>query len=424
MRGYLPKVIYRRPPHLSIDFTDWATRHSSYLNRYGHILRQPEIRTRQDKLQRFLAAHSEVAAQTPLQIYCAFADSLPVIHAYRALCLTAGQYKQMASAKEPTRNKLVSWFSNFVSWQGATNAHSLSSVIEERRSQGAKGQTKWVSYFLPAPKRILAKGAYKKSLAACIAHEIAFGYWRGVRSRLHLDFPLPLDFTLSLHGGKQIALAVALYSWRAGDKIYLFTVEIPQILVLDLRIPQVSPNTHYFWFMDIPFNADEPDLEFFVLNKIDFVPFVKSVQVFADPDEIRRELVGLQARQQARYDADKQAYLHSAAPRAASGYRHPQAMADRLKGMTATITGFEERSQCRRHYRTRDFVGGNRLDAVQTGMAVVHTKVDPGKPGLLQFFDAVVRRQIVYSGPAQRLLIELTVQPVGSERAAVGNDCR
>ena len=53
--------------------------------------------------------------------------------------------------KEPARNKLVSWFSNFVSWQGATNAHSLSSVIEERRRQGAKGQTKWVSYFLPAP---------------------------------------------------------------------------------------------------------------------------------------------------------------------------------------------------------------------------------------------------------------------------------
>ena len=28
---------------------------------------------------------------------------------------------------------------------------ALVSVIEERRSQGAKGQTKWVSYFLPAP---------------------------------------------------------------------------------------------------------------------------------------------------------------------------------------------------------------------------------------------------------------------------------
>ena len=54
---------------------------------------------------------------------------------------------------EAARNKLASWFSNFVSWQGATNAHSLSSVIEERRSQGAKGQTKWVSYFLPTPKR-------------------------------------------------------------------------------------------------------------------------------------------------------------------------------------------------------------------------------------------------------------------------------
>ena len=54
--------------------------------------------------------------------------------------------------KEAARNKLVSWFSNFVSWQGATNAHSLSSVIEERRRQGAKGQTKWVSYFLPPPK--------------------------------------------------------------------------------------------------------------------------------------------------------------------------------------------------------------------------------------------------------------------------------
>ena len=56
------------------------------------------------------------------------------------------------SNKEPAKNKLVSWFSNFVSWQGATNAHSLSSVIEERRRQGAKEQTKWVSYFLPAPK--------------------------------------------------------------------------------------------------------------------------------------------------------------------------------------------------------------------------------------------------------------------------------
>ena len=44
-------------------------------------------------------------------------------------------------AKEPEKNKLVSWFSNFDSWQGATNAHSLSSVIEERRRQGAKGQT-------------------------------------------------------------------------------------------------------------------------------------------------------------------------------------------------------------------------------------------------------------------------------------------
>ena len=54
--------------------------------------------------------------------------------------------------KEPARNKLVSWFSNFVSWQGATNAHRLSSVIEERCGQGAKGQAKWVSYFLPAPK--------------------------------------------------------------------------------------------------------------------------------------------------------------------------------------------------------------------------------------------------------------------------------
>ena len=52
---------------------------------------------------------------------------------------------------EASRNNLVSWFSNFDSWQGATNAHSLSSVIEGRRSQGAKGQSKWVSYFLPAP---------------------------------------------------------------------------------------------------------------------------------------------------------------------------------------------------------------------------------------------------------------------------------
>ena len=43
--------------------------------------------------------------------------------------------------KELARNNLVSWFSNFASWQGATNAHSLSSVIEERRGQGAKGQT-------------------------------------------------------------------------------------------------------------------------------------------------------------------------------------------------------------------------------------------------------------------------------------------
>ena len=59
---------------------------------------------------------------------------------------------KISSFQEPARNKLVSWFSNFVSWQGATNAHSLSSVIEERRSQGAKGQSKWVSYFLPAPQ--------------------------------------------------------------------------------------------------------------------------------------------------------------------------------------------------------------------------------------------------------------------------------
>ena len=58
--------------------------------------------------------------------------------------------------KEPARNKLVSWFSNFVSWQGATNAHSLSSVIEERRRQGAKGQIKWGNYFLPAPKLFFA----------------------------------------------------------------------------------------------------------------------------------------------------------------------------------------------------------------------------------------------------------------------------
>ena len=62
--------------------------------------------------------------------------------------------KRCHFAKEPARNKLVSWFSNFVSWQGATNAHSLSSVIEERRRQGAKGQTKWVSYFLPAPNSL------------------------------------------------------------------------------------------------------------------------------------------------------------------------------------------------------------------------------------------------------------------------------
>ena len=59
--------------------------------------------------------------------------------------------KRQIISKEAARNKLVSWFSNFVSWQGATNAHSLSSVIEERRSQGAKGKL-WVSYFLPPPK--------------------------------------------------------------------------------------------------------------------------------------------------------------------------------------------------------------------------------------------------------------------------------
>ena len=53
--------------------------------------------------------------------------------------------------KEPVRNNLVSWFSNFVSWQGATNAHSLSSVIEERRGQGVKRKNKWGSYFFPAP---------------------------------------------------------------------------------------------------------------------------------------------------------------------------------------------------------------------------------------------------------------------------------
>ena len=61
------------------------------------------------------------------------------------------------ASKEPGRNNLASWFSNFVSWQGATNAHSLSSVIEERRSQGAKWQTKWVSYFYPAPKQAILK---------------------------------------------------------------------------------------------------------------------------------------------------------------------------------------------------------------------------------------------------------------------------
>ena len=52
---------------------------------------------------------------------------------------------------EPEKNNLASWFSNFVSWQGTTNAHILSSVIEERRRQRAKRQTKWVSYFFPAP---------------------------------------------------------------------------------------------------------------------------------------------------------------------------------------------------------------------------------------------------------------------------------
>ena len=37
------------------------------------------------------------------------------------------------------------------SWQRATNEHSLSSEIEERHRQGAKGQNKWMIYFLPAP---------------------------------------------------------------------------------------------------------------------------------------------------------------------------------------------------------------------------------------------------------------------------------
>ena len=55
--------------------------------------------------------------------------------------------------KEPARNKLVSWFSNFVSRQGVKNAHSFSSAIEKRRRQEAKGQSKWVNFFFPAPKK-------------------------------------------------------------------------------------------------------------------------------------------------------------------------------------------------------------------------------------------------------------------------------
>ena len=69
------------------------------------------------------------------------------------------------------------------------------------------------------------------------------------------------------------------------------------------------------------------------MNKIDFVPFVKSVQVFADHREIRRELAGLQAKQQAKYDADKQAYLHSAA------YRQLSDQAQRLKAFIAGTSG-------------------------------------------------------------------------------------
>ena len=72
---------------------------------------------------------------------------------------------QLICGKEPARNNLVSWFSNFVSWQGATNAHSLSSVIEERRRQGAKGQTKGVSYFLPAPKDLFTLSIISVALA-------------------------------------------------------------------------------------------------------------------------------------------------------------------------------------------------------------------------------------------------------------------
>ena len=70
---------------------------------------------------------------------------------------SVNQEKMAASAKtngnkEPEGKKSASCFSNSVSRQGTTNAHSLSSVIEERRSQEAKGQSKWVIYFFPAPK--------------------------------------------------------------------------------------------------------------------------------------------------------------------------------------------------------------------------------------------------------------------------------
>ena len=61
--------------------------------------------------------------------------------------MTISEYVWLNDIQELARNKLVSWFSNFVSWQGATNAHSLSSVIEERRRQGAKGQTMGKLFF-------------------------------------------------------------------------------------------------------------------------------------------------------------------------------------------------------------------------------------------------------------------------------------
>ena len=103
--------------------------------------------------------------------------------------------KGQTISKELERNKLVSWFSNFVSWQGATNAHSLSSVIEERRRQGAKGQTKWVIYFFPAPKLFLAGSIANKGAGIPALKPI------GSATEAGMDAPEPQDRDQANNGG-------------------------------------------------------------------------------------------------------------------------------------------------------------------------------------------------------------------------------